>query len=307
MRTLVFILVISISSATIAGEQRSPVFLKAETERPTTGNLQIDFFGQKNVGLLPDPHEQLESPAEGHRKSPWLAAGLSLVVPGAGEFYAESYWKSALFLALDVAAWALAYHFDNKGDKQTDFFKGFADQHWSVVDYAQYALEHYVPSNQQAQYAGLIKPGTAGLPPWQRVDWSVLNAMERYIGTNVTEGKYYSHSLPPFGDQQYYELIGKYKQYNQGWDDRPASYNYPEPVTPNFTYYSGEFSRADDYYGSATTYVTVALVNHAVSAIDAAWSAASYNRSLRASMGYQTVPVGLGVARVPAARLEYSF
>ena len=28
-----------------------------------------------------------------------------------------------------------------------------------------------------------------------------------------------SHNLPPHGDQQYYELIGKYHQYSSGWND----------------------------------------------------------------------------------------
>ncbi|MBI5475095.1 MAG: hypothetical protein HY961_22350 [Ignavibacteriae bacterium] len=307
MRMAAFIVTVFISTVASAGEHASSVFRQPEAIRPITGNVQVDFFGQKDLGGPPLLQEESAPALESGRKSPWLAAGLSLIVPGAGEFYAESYWKSALFLAIDVAAWAIAYNFDKKGDKQTDFFKGYANQHWSVVQYAQYTYDHYVPENQKPQYAGLIKPGTAGLPPWQRVDWNVLNAMERYIGTNVAEGKFYSHSLPPYDDQQYYELIGKYKQFNQGWDDAPPSFNYSEPVTPNFTYYSGEFSRADDYYSSATTYVTIALVNHALSAADAAWSAASHNKSLHASMRYQQVPVGLGVTYVPAARLDYSF
>jgi hypothetical protein len=28
-----------------------------------------------------------------------------------------------------------------------------------------------------------------------------------------------SHRLPPHGDQQYYEMIGKYHQYSPGWND----------------------------------------------------------------------------------------
>jgi len=31
-------------------------------------------------------------------------------------------------------------------------------------------------------------------------------------------GGYYSHQLPPHGEQ-YYEEIGKYPQFNVGWDD----------------------------------------------------------------------------------------
>ncbi|MEK7671576.1 MAG: hypothetical protein AAB344_05080 [Bacteroidota bacterium] len=173
-----------------------------------------------------------------------------------------------------------------------------------MVNYARYSLDNYLTAEQKRQYEPrLFKPGGA---PWEQVNWNVLNEMERAISL-TQEGKYYSHTLPPYGEQQYYELIGKYKQFNQGWDDAPTTYTYPDPVTTKFDYYAGERGKANDYYSTATTYVTVAVVNHVLSALDAAWTASTHNHNIHASMQMQTVPTQFGFARVPVARVEYSF
>lgn len=305
--TLVLTLMLLMSQRLQSAEnERSLLLQQANEQRVVTGNLQVDLFGRNKLGNVAIMQDEEHRSMSGDRKSPWLAAGLSLAVPGAGEFYAENYWKAALFLAVDIAAWTLAYSFDKKGDDQTEFFENFADQHWSVRRYAEYARDNLVPASERGNYADLIIPGTDGRPPWQQVNWNTLNRMERAVSL-TGEGKYYSHTLAPYSDQQYYEMIGKYKQFNQGWDDSPLSYNYPDPVTPNFNYYSAERGKANDHYTKATTFVTVAIVNHVLSAVDAAWTTGSYNNRLHASMQMKTIPTQSGFASVPVARLEYSF
>ncbi len=300
------LLVVVSLSGTAGEDQHSIVFLPAaRMQHHLTGDLHMDLFGQRELAFA--PHLQQEGTAESvpARKSPWLAAGLSLVLPGTGELYAESYWKAALFLAVDVAAWGLAYHFDKKGDRQTDFFQNYANEHWSVVKYAQFSLEYFIPTERWNEYAGLITPGAN--PPWERVNWNLLNRLEREIGATAN-GRYYSHTLPPYGEQQYYELIGKYPQYTPGWDDAELPYIYSETnVTPHFRYYAAERGKANDFYNKATTFVTVAIVNHVLSALDAAWSAGSYNRGLRASVRMQQIPTEFGFTHVPVAHVEYGF
>ncbi|MBI4535160.1 MAG: hypothetical protein HY708_02705 [Ignavibacteriae bacterium] len=286
------------------GAERSLAGDGAEDARKIelTGNLRVDFFGQTSfaAGTLVQTGETLERPY----KSPWLAAGLSAALPGVGEFYAESYWKAAAFLAIEVAAWGLAYSFDKRGDRQTDSFQDFANLHWSAYRYAEWTLAN----------AHLIKPGFDPSPYQDvlggngRVNWERLNQLERALGG------WYSHSLPPYGEQQYYELIGKYQQYYQGWDDALVGLTTYEQISsylhnnPNsrFQYYSRERGRANDFYNTASTYVTVAIINHILSAIDAAWSAGSYN-SFHAEVGIQHIPAGDHVASVPVARLSFSF
>jgi hypothetical protein len=302
MRKFAVCIAIALASAQAGAQMLKDPPAKGE---PLTGDPRLDLFHPTCAGDRAFQQEQSPVP-ELRRKSPWLAAGMSLAVPGAGEFYAQSYWKSALFLAVEVGAWALAYHFDKKGDAQTDFFQGYADQHWNVVQYAQYTIDNLVESSRRSYYqTNVFISGTNTLPPWQRVNWDALNAMEREIGG------FYSHTLPRYGDQQYYELIGKYPQFNQGWDDAnlllPADYFVIKAnLTARYLYYSGERGKANDFYRNASTFVTVAIVNHLLSAVDAAWTTASYNKAV-AEGTVLPVPGPGGIVYVPALRVRYAF
>ena len=315
----VFAIALSLSAGASAGEQNaiagarnaaaefdSGVFLlpgRDPGDIPMTGNLQVDLFGLTEMRDGPALELLLPGDAGGStdisRKSPWLASGLSLLVPGTGEFYAGSYWKAALFFAVEVAALAVAYSYDRRGDQQTDRYQDFANKNWSVVKYAKYA----VTLVGQEKFDWRI-PGTEAMDefdrPWTQVNWSELNRMERYIAG------YYSHTLPPYGEQQYFELIGKYPQFNQGWIDSPPSFNYGDPLTPNFQFYSGERGKANEYYSSASSWVTVVIVNHVLSAIDAAWSAHLYNRA-QASVSMRMIPTQEGYAPMGQLTVRYSF
>ena len=285
--------------------EESVMLRKEPVEQPValTGNLRVDLLGAADFGTGPALEVQ-ETDGGSSRKSPWLAAGLSLVVPGAGEFYSESYWKAAAFFVIEVVAWSVAYSQDKKGDQQTDFYQDYAEEHWDTYRYARWTVDHasdiHPGFGSTAEYEAMFLPGN-------QVDWAILNQLERDLG------EWYSHSLPPFGDQQYYELIGKYQQFYQGWDDAdPGLTTYPGITsklaneTTNFKYYSGERGKANEFYSAASTAVTIVIVNHILSAIDAAWTAGSYN-SVHASVGMQSVPVGGRVAQVPVARLRYDF
>ncbi|MEK9138203.1 MAG: DUF5683 domain-containing protein [Bacteroidota bacterium] len=305
MMKAMVLLVITVGSTQVALCETQPrsIMLKEQPQQVVTGNLRIDLFGRTELADVPRLTPQEEATAY-PRKSPYIAAGLSLVVPGAGQFYTERYWEAAAFFAADVAAWILAYHYDKKGDRQTDFFQNYADANWSVLKYATYAESTYA-SGRSFFWRTSNDPR---LPAWQQVDWNELNRMERYIGS-TDPGRYYSHTLPPYGDQQYYELIGKYGQFNPGWDDahyNPGEYNYLDPVTAHFSYYSGERGKANTYYNTASTWVTVAIINHVVNAVYAGLSAGWYN-SAHAELGLQRVPSADGFTNVPVVKIRWEF
>ena len=270
-----------------------------------TGNIRIDLFGTAHLSSGPVLEPTADEQGTASWKSPWLAAGLSLVVPGAGEFYAESYWKAAAFFVIDVAAWTFAYTYNQKGNDQTSFFEAFANGHWDVAKYADWTVAHASninPAVDPTQYQVIDANNN--------VNWSELNRLERDIG------EWYSHTLPVYGEQQYYELIGKYEQFYQGWDDAdPTLTDYvpiknkldKEGAATHFGYYSIERGKANDFYTTASTAVTVAIVNHVLSAIDAAWSAGSLNSDLKARMGMQSIPRGASYAHVPVLQLSYRF
>ncbi|HOI29684.1 MAG TPA: hypothetical protein PLZ15_07960 [Melioribacteraceae bacterium] len=234
-----------------------------------------------------------------NRKSPLLAAALSFALPGAGEFYSEQYLKSAIFIAAEIAAIAVGLIYDKKGDDQTESFQNYAHTHWDVKRYARWTIKNAASINplvNSAEYSVFDNNGN--------VVWSELNRLESAIG------KYYSHRLAPYRDQQYYEMIGKYPQFNVGWDDfgdENTPFIYGDPLTSNFLFYSGERGKANDYYNIASTAVIVIVANHILSAVDAAWSAASFNKSLLLSSEIKKVELGFRTFYFPQLNLRYNF
>lgn len=287
MKHLLSIICVSVTLCALARGGDHPEY------PPLTGNLKVDLCGLKELATTPEfqPQDQALM-AMPSRRSPWLAAGMSAVIPGSGQIYTGSYWEAALFIAADVAAWFMAYKYDRDGDKKTEEFEAYANANWSVVKYTKYALANLV--SDPAKYSTWRKPGTEGMDefdrPWTQVNWDVINQMERDIAG------YYSHTLPAYDEQQYYELIGKYPQFNQGWRDADPSIGsdyetIKAHLTPMYLWYAGERGKANEYYESAASWVTVAIVNHLLSAADAAWSAIRYNKA-EATAGLRLVPAG---------------
>jgi hypothetical protein len=239
--------------------------------------------GEEHVfSSLPQPG----NPGRRHsRKSPVLAAALSLVLPGAGELYAGSYWLAGLFAALEGAGWYFNINERRLGDEKTVEFEGYADRHWSVVKYAEWLNENAknFPGGENATHID-IDPNPA-LPPWERVDWNQLHQTEMAIPQ-------FSHKLEPYGEQQYYELIGKYNQYSYGWDDKHGG-DYWD-ASPRFLHYSDMRGTANDHYNLANTFVNLLVLNHVASAINAAWAAARFNEvaGLRTGAQLRRLPDG---------------
>ena len=227
------------------------------------------------------------------KKSPLLSGVLSAIVPGAGQFYNEDYWIAGIFVAVEAGLITTALIYDKKGDDQTQFFQNYADDynnpdhHWSVVDYAEW-LNTYHNKNIQ------INPDES-LPPWQRVNWAELNAAE--VG---------SHHLYPHGDQQYYEMIGKYHEYAAGWNDFNGGAN-NDLISPNFTHYSGLRGQANDYYNTASTAVVGVYINHLLSAAEAVWGATRFNSNLAVNLRVETQNLAGGIELVPTVKMKFNF
>ena len=225
------------------------------------------------------------------RKSPVLAGLLSAAVPGAGQFYNEDYWKAAIFVALEGALITSAVIYNNKGDDQNAKFEAYADQYWSVVKYAQWLADF-----EGADINAILIEGTDGLPPWDQVRWDELNAAETG-----------SHHLARHGEQQYYEMIGKYHQFSPGWDDFPDTQGSVDPISAHFIYYSEERGKANDYYNIGDKLVLGVIVNHAVSVVEAILGANSYNNDLAVKFRVDDVHLVYQHELVPTLMVKYSF
>jgi hypothetical protein len=279
-----------------------------------TGNPKIDFADRSIYLNNQNFSQQIdEANKTGREKSPLLAGGLSLLIPGAGQIYTGNYVKGGMFLAAEAALWIFSSHFERRGDKLTSIFENYADARayskpewditepnryrtkWDVIRYYEWTYNNRKNKDIFPNYNGEEFPPSAIInnietdPPWMRIDWDKLNALERKMGS------WYSHTLPRHGEQQYYELIGKYPQFNQGWDDATkADFTYGNPITENYKFYSQMRGTANDYYYKAKTAMSVVVVNHILSAVDAYFSARSFNSNLKAemSLGNQQTPFG---------------
>jgi hypothetical protein len=225
-----------------------------------------------------------------NKKSPILAGIFSLLIPGTGEIYTGQYIKAGIFLVIEAAAIGVAVSYDKKGDNKTTEFQGYADDRWSVVRYAEWLNEY----EYQGQTKVNINPNTS-LKPWERVNWDELNAAEKG-----------SHRLPAHGEQQYYEMIGKYFQYSAGWDDYIGGAN-NNLVSPNYLSYSGMRGKANDYYNVASKAVIGIYINHFLSALDAAWSAVSFNKNLAVNIRAENIQIADQIEMVPVINFRYSF
>ena len=85
-----------------------------------------------------------------------------------------------------------------------------------------------------------------------------------------------THKLPDTKTQQYYEMIGKYDQFQFAWDD----FNEVESISANRFSYVGMRKNANDLLDKAKYAIMGALGNHILSAFDAAFSAKRYNKKM---------------------------
>ena len=288
-----------------------------------TGHAGVDFFGTALTlhrdqwsPAHPSPMFDQE-PSTDEEKSPWVASGLSLVVPGTGEFYSNSYLKAGMFVAFEAASWLIAYTYNKKGDRQTGDFQTFANEHYSAWRYAKWTLDNVGTltngAHSSADYDPLRDgPDAPCNAPFACVNWVELNRMERDISSVLITPTGFTHQMPYYGEQQYYELIGKYDQFSRGWDDadlRPLAQG-DLPIKSNsslFYQYAAMRAKANNYYDVASTWVSVVVVNHVVSALDAFWSATRFNKSLHADVKMRVQPTPFGVVPVTEAKIQYTF
>ena len=319
MRSALALLLISIacSLGSVAGEK---------PQLHLTGNPKVDFFSDPQFITTRDwlrlDTTLTDVPVSSGRneKSPWLAGAMSAVVPGTGEFYANSYVKAAVFVAIEATSWIVAYTYNKKGDQQTDDFQNYANQHWSASKYINWVLNNLATLNpalqgQQNSFGSAIyKDGYNSQdppnlsPPFSGMDWKQLNALEDQLRQATGNG--FTHLLPDWDSQQYYELIGKYSQFRTGWDDdqlQDGQLPLALPPSGHMIVYRDMRAQANNYYDVASTMVSVAVINHVVSMLDGFWSATRYNKNLHAELKMRVQPTGLGVIPITEAKIRFDF
>ena len=214
-------------------------------------------------------------------KSTRKAFILSLVLPGAGEYYAESKIKAGVFLGLEALFWTgyLSYH--GKATKKEDEYNNFADLHWSEDRFRDSILSIY--------------------------EWDIYDST---IPTGITLRSDYDsvviiEHLPDSKNQQYYEMIGKYDQFRYGWDD----FDRVNFLTPHRNLYLNMRDDSNKLFDKARYSLIAIIGNHILSGFDAVWSVKRYNRKVDkfSQFNLKFRLVEYDQKPIPAVLLTYKF
>ena len=197
-------------------------------------------------------------------KSSKRAFLLSALVPGLGEWYAGSKKRGLIFFGAEAALVGMWVAWTGKGNDLEEEFRAVADEHWDPLNYLAWRGSA-ISDNSSITHA---------LPCSSEV-------VEVYIPAMQQSGSAAFGGCAPSEIQQYYELIGKYDQYVSGWTDlvKRSTGNAVAPTevdsVENFhserrLRYEDQRDESNRFLKRASTISGVILINHVLSAIDAA-------------------------------------
>ncbi len=272
--------------------------------------------------------------SQGERSVP-LAFGMSAILPGAGQFYNQQKLKALLAVSLEAAVITGYFVLRSRGLSVEDDFQDQAHAAWSPAKYASWLNDYseYLGSEFGANISAPLVTIISGVDFQNPSTWSEsdqvrvramfdqINAIERQVFHPET-GAVFSHQLPAFGDQQYYELMGKYFQFAPGWEDyvmwKNAEGVYQVSIDPehtgaggskpnvsdSFFNYASDHAHSQDLLRKASQISLLVVLNHVIAAVDAAVSAKLHNDRLKTRMGLAYNGVG---QVVPVAQISIRF
>ena len=251
-----------------------------------------------------------------------LAFGLSAVLPGAGQAYNRHWVKAAVAAGIEAAIITGMVVWRRDGNELEDRYQEYAHAFWSPSKYARWLNDYsqYIQENLgQTVTANPVEiPENINFEQpasWTPAEWQQVNAMfdqiqflERQM-IHVETRAAFSHTLPDFSEQQYYELVGKYYQFAPGWSDYKEWIEngaYTEAIDPSqtgpgderpnvsdrFFQYADDHAHANDVLRRASRISTLLIATHFVAAIEAAVSAKLHNDRLTPGLGMQVSPDG---------------
>jgi TM2 domain-containing membrane protein YozV len=126
------------------------------------------------------------------KKSPWLAVGLSAVLPGAGQFYNQSYWKVPIILGF---VGYLGYEYYNNDKKYRDYRNQYAASQNDTIPEGDPVLKYYREFyfNQRNDFV------------WYFMIVYVINLIDAYIDAHLFDFSVKEDKIERFGtsDKEY--------------------------------------------------------------------------------------------------------
>ena len=231
-----------------------------------------------------------------------------------------NYTRAAVYFLTDVAlATGWNYYVVNKQDAQIAKYRKFADQNWRQSNYETFLRVHYVKDqselvnqHRQAYCEAVQNQETnkgislfAGCKDANPSSTNFQSFQSEYDDANWGGVDSISQRRANFENpHQFYELIGKEVEFITGWNDagriglqdstfrvlddnmaviQDKDGNFPSVTTKNQQAYIAMRAQANDYARMQAYFLGGMVVNHLISALDAALTAHYHNKSL-----YQT-------------------
>jgi len=268
---------------------------------PVTGTLYMPVLEQDElIPLLAQAEDEESFPGGGDElfrsedlKSLKTSFLLSLAVPGAGEFYAGNYYKAGAFVAIEAGMWAGYIINQKNGNDGIVEYEAFADEHWDFDYYYNW-------------FASFDEPDiyTEQLP---------VDTIDTQMHIDTVGDTTYTYTFEPIKNHDYYEMLGKYDWFVLGWNDfdnrddvRDSTYSAEQtakaiievlrggPDNPNAFFrsqwrndYMVMRKETNDYYDVAKYFIGGAILNHILSAFDAAWTAKRSNDKVYEGFTFQ--------------------
>ena len=301
----------SSSSEVSSSSQVSSSSMEVAQAPSSSSMSRRDLLGPVKVSKVHSIDEM-----KGKYRSPRKALFMSLVIPGSGQLYVGgstfNYARGAAYLALEAALWGGWYYFTiYKYDKQVDKYKKFAKNHFSIGRYEAQMRDIYLNQlSDETEESRFETRYMSSREDFCKAIYGDAKASNCYVkGKLFTNDKAhtdrFSVSNPSnlgteiknqknfYDKSTVYQLVSE-KSYVLGWDDvdsvalgqnlllEEASVESIVPLgkSKNLSKYRDMRDKANDYADLQVCFFGGIILNHLVSAIDAAFAANAHNKEL---------------------------
>ena len=251
---------------------------------------------------------------KGRYKSPRKALFMSLVVPGSGQLFVGgstfTYVRGGVYLALEAALWGSWYYFSvHKYNDQVDKYKKFARNHYSIGRYEVKMRNLYKQLADETEESRFENRYMSSREGFCEALYGSADSYGCYVKGQLFQND--KNHLNKFKDQKalgkeidglkdVYDVSTIYQQiaddsYVLGWDDvedetvvlnleletdSPENGTVSLASSNNKDEYRSMRGKANDYADMQAWFFGGIILNHLVSAVDAAFTARSHNKAL---------------------------